>query len=408
MSNFRKRQIQRENIDADVRLENGGQTLVADYANGDADISELEKQVEGEVTILAEGEVLEQDTETVEQFEDKLEDEEVEVSEAEAETISIATEGIANRWGITPSRKLKRENFGRDRKDNRTMAREAITDTLKDMWETFVEWIKSLWDGAREIWKKYVNAGKSLVKQSETNSKIIDGLGDKKKETIKGGFIKQLSEGKVFIGDDVAKMNAIGTKSTDIRLLETIGGEAEKAAAAEVTDAKAKETVDAAVDAAVGEADKATKELQPILGGENVEIKAKGGEAGASISFTFKPVDKGDLADDVPTPDTSKLAEVNDYMGDFGKELEKFVNKFRTVESSRKKVLDGLEKSKKAASKGAESAEEKAAARAIKRGITVLVTTMGNVEKVAHKSRTNLAKGLSGYVRAGIAAYGKE
>ena len=95
-------------------------------------------------------------------------------------------------------------------------------------------------------------------------------------------------------------------------------------------------------------------------------------------------------------------------MGDFGKELEKFVNKFRTVESSRKKVLDGLEKAKKAASKGADSAEEKAAARAIKRGITVLVTTMGNIEKVGHKSRTNLAKGLSGYVRAGIAAYGKE
>lgn len=412
MSNFRKRQLARENMDADIRLENDGQTIIAPYAETDSDLAALEKQVDGEIQIVEEGEVLAEDTETLEQVEDKLEDEDAEVSEDEAETIQIATESIARRWGVQPSRKLSRENFGRDRKDNRVLAREGVSDTLKGMWEAFIEWIKTLWDKARETWKKYVNAGKSLRSQSETNAKIIDTLGSKKKDTIKGAFIKQLSIGKEFAGNNVAALEKIGAECTDVAAVEKATEAAIKMIETAQGDASKVKTVAQEMTKSASESvENGVKKLivkDGILGGEEARVTLTEKEGAVSVAFDIKAVDKSDLKSEVDTPEIGVLSELNDMMGDFGKDLETYINKFRKVESSRAKALKDLEKIKNDAGKGAETSEDKAAARDIKRGVTIIITSIGQMESVQNKCRVNLAKGLSGYIRTAIGAYGKE
>lgn len=410
--NFRQRQLARENMDADIRLENDGQTIIAPYAESDSDLAALEKQVDGDITIVNEGEVLAQDTETLEQIEDKLESEDVEVSEEEAETVTIATEAIAGRWGVQPSRKLSRENFGRDRKDNRVLAREGVSDTLKGMWETFLEWLRSMWDKARETWKKYVNAGKSLRSQSETNAKVIDTLGTKKKDTVKGGFIKQLSVGKEFVGNNVAVLEKIGAEATEIKAVEAASDaalaviESAEGDASKVKALIATKTKDAAEKVEDGIKKLTVKE--GILGGEEARVSVTEKEGAVSVSFDIKAVDKSDLKSEVDTPEIGVLTELNDMMGDFGKDLEGYINKFRKVESTRSKALKALEKVKNDAGKGAESSEDKAAARDVKRAVTIVVNMIGQMESIQNKCRVNLAKGLSGYIRAGIGAYGKE
>lgn len=410
--NFRQRQLARENMDADIRLENDGQTIIAPYAESDSDLAALEKQVDGDITIVNEGEVLAQDTETLEQIEDKLESEDVEVSEEEAETVTIATEAIAGRWGVQPSRKLSRENFGRDRKDNRVLAREGVSDTLKGMWETFLEWLRSMWDKARETWKKYVNAGKSLRSQSETNAKVIDTLGTKKKDTVKGGFIKQLSVGKEFVGNNVATLEQIGAEATEVKAVEVASDaalaviESAESDASKVKGVIAEKTKDAAEK--VEDSIKKLTVKEGILGGEEARVTVTEKEGAISVAFDIKAVDKSDLKSEVDTPEIGVLTELNDMMGDFGKDLEGYINKFRKVESTRSKALKALEKVKNDASKGAETSEEKAAARDVKRAVTVVVNMIGQMESIQNKCRVNLAKGLSGYIRAGIGAYGKE
>lgn len=410
--NFRQRQLARENMDADIRLENDGQTIIAPYAESDSDLAALEKQVDGDITIVNEGEVLAQDTETLEQIEDKLESEDVEVSEEEAETVTIATEAIAGRWGVQPSRKLSRENFGRDRKDNRVLAREGVSDTLKGMWETFLEWLRSMWDKARETWKKYVNAGKSLRSQSETNAKVIDTLGTKKKDTVKGGFIKQLSVGKEFVGNNVATLEKIGAEATEIKAVEVVSDAALAVIESAEGDAsKVKALIATKTKDAADKVEDGVKKLtvkDGILGGEEARVTVTEKEGAVSVSFDIKAVDKSDLKSEVETPEIGVLTELNDMMGDFGKDLEGYINKFRKVESTRSKALKALEKVKNDAGKGAESSEEKAAARDVKRAVTIVVNMIGQMESIQNKCRVNLAKGLSGYIRAGIGAYGKE
>lgn len=410
--NFRQRQLARENMDAAIRLENDGQTIIAPYAESDSDLAALEKQVDGDITIVNEGEVLAQDTETLEKIEDKLESEDVEVSEEEAETVTIATEAIASRWGVQPSRKLSRENFGRDRKDNRVLAREGVSDTLKGMWETFLEWLRSMWDKARETWKKYVNAGKSLRSQAETNAKIIDTLGSKKKDTVKGGFIKQLSVGKEFVGNNVAALEKIGAEATDIGAIAAASDAALAVIESAEGDAsKVKSLISTRTRDAAEKVEDGVKKLtvkDGILGGEEARVTVTEKEGAVSVSFEIKAVDKSDLKTEVDTPEIGVLTELNDMMGDFGKDLESYINKFRKVESTRSKTLKALEKVKNDAGKGAESSEEKAAARDVKRAVTIVVNTIGQMESIQNKSRVNLAKGLSGYIRAGIGAYGKE
>lgn len=410
--NFRQRQLARENMEADIRLENDGQTIIAPYAESDSDLAALEKQVDGDITIVNEGEVLAQDTETLEQIEDKLESEDVEVSEEEAETVTIATEAIASRWGVQPSRKLSRENFGRDRKDNRVLAREGVSDTLKGMWETFLEWLRSMWDKARETWKKYVNAGKSLRSQSETNAKVIDTLGTKKKDTVKGGFIKQLSVGKEFVGNNVAVLEKIGAEATEVKAVEAASDAALAVIESAEGDAsKVKALISTRTKDAAEKVEDGVKKLtvkDGILGGEEARVTVTEKEGAVSVSFDIKAVDKSDLKSEVDTPEIGVLTELNDMMGDFGKDLESYINKFRKVESTRSKALKALEKVKNDAGKGAESSEDKAAARDVKRAVTIVVNMIGQMESIQNKCRVNLAKGLSGYIRAGIGAYGKE
>jgi hypothetical protein len=62
------------------------------------------------------------------------------------------------------------------------------------MWDKLVEWIMVVVNKVREIWVKYINAGKAMRKRADKLSERLDkGLGEKTKDTVGGSFVQQLT-----------------------------------------------------------------------------------------------------------------------------------------------------------------------------------------------------------------------
>lgn len=186
---FEHTEVDSEGNPIDINLENNGELTIAPSALSVAISDSIHARTEviadaSEISEMSDViELANSDVETLESIESSLEDEDREVSEEEAETIKLVTEGYANRYGFVMSRELATESFGSDRKSNREIAlkhiREAklgtesfVADAVSGFFKKVGDFFKSIFTLAGRL----EDMGKRLAEHSGDGSvKTIDG-----------------------------------------------------------------------------------------------------------------------------------------------------------------------------------------------------------------------------------------
>lgn len=433
MSFMKNRRMARENMgEADVL-----NVVEPVEESVEAQVGEVDKDDQEVYALLNEGEVLEQDTETLEKMEDQVEDIEEdgeEITPEHAETLQIATESIARRWslGKASTRKLAFESFSGRRGDTK-LVRESIKDRLADMWKTFIEWLSEMVDKMIDTFKKYVNAGKSMQSRAKKNAKILDKLGTKSKDKIKGSFVTKLSiEGKYDAKKAIQLALSIDGKAKSALAASEkfvdAAGELVKIATTQDSDSAKFNRVTDGEKTRELFGEKVSKKLQALGGkdsGESQTVYALPGNGYLqSSSYEYKPREDSAVKaqivavrlhpgedsteeKEIDTPTVAVLEECNDAMEDIGKAFEKVEQGFTKTRNGLKKLMDEAKKAEKAVGK-AEKGEAKDQARVAQKVAREAATSAQHTSKAVTYVYKTVGAGLSGLVNAGIAAYKKD
>ena len=433
MNFMNKRRLARENMgDSDVLA-----VVEPVDESVEAQVGEVDKDDQEVYALLGEGEVLEQDTETLEKMDDQveaIEEDGEEITPEHADTVQIATEGIANRWclGSANSRKLAFESFSGRRGDTRLVG-EAIKDRLSDMWSTFIEWLSEMVDKMVDTFKKYVNAGKSMQKRSAKNAKLIEKLGSKDKDKIKGSFVTKLSiEGKYDAKKCITLATSVDSKAKSaLAASESFVDNAE-----ELISIATEKGSDSAKFNRVTEGEKkrdlfgekVSKKLGSLGGGssdETQQVYALPGNGYLQVAmYDYKPKDGSAVQamisavrlhggedqteeKEIETPSVAFIEECNDAMNDIGKAFEKVEQGFTKTRNGLKKLTTAAKKAEKEVGK-AEKGEAKDQARVAQKVAREAATSAQHTAKAVTYVYKTVGGGLSGLVTAGIAAYKKD
>ncbi len=395
MSNFWQKQVAQES--ANATLEPGSIELPEEAV--ETHLGEAQEDT-GEIELLdRDGAILEDDAnETDAQIDlvDEAEEGEGEdMSEDEVESLDVAQESIRKRWGLERS-SIAQESAGSSR-SRRTVARESLVDDAKTLIKRFIEWLKELGRKAKERWMKFHNAGKTIQARSKKFEAKLRSLGSKKKDTITGGFIKQLSKGGEFLGGNQAELKGQLSFAKDALEAQTAIYEKAKSLVDETLSGK--EGVATEILAVIkSKGIKGTK----LVGGMQIDVK-EGSESNA-IEFTE---DTAGVKDEVSTPSSTELASLNDFYNVVGKDLEKQLQDFRKTDKARtdlEKVMD-----KVLASIGKKEGEEggEKAGRVARKLAQAAASNAQLIAKAGAHVWKTLPSGVNGYLSAGIGAYGK-
>jgi len=431
MANFAQRKIARESIEGTGTVVPDGLELPAESVEGIlAELAQDEKEIDQHD---AEGDVLAEDvTETEEQFDavgeadaaangeggDDAMDAEEDMPDEAAAALDVAQESIRRRWGFDHRVSVARESYGS--RNRRKVARESLWDDIKAFFKRIWEWLKEQGRKVKDRWLKFSNQGKSIQKRSKQYGELIKKLGKVKtgKEEIKGGFIKALSIGGKFIGDNV----------TELKNTVELASEAQKVQAGFLEDmTKVADNVErsiadsaghqaAAGSAALFEHTGLVKDLHDMAGEEeilgNMVGKVEVSGEGEDISVSASAVEsERDVASEVKTPTTAVLTAVNGYYNQLGKDIEKFVQAYQKNNQLREKYEKGLEKIIKRLDnikvEGMDPDLSKLI-RVTRRFITATQSAMSAAERQTATITKNAIAGINGYLQAGIAAYEKK
>ena len=140
-------EVDNETRDADV--------LDIDADQLDADTAQLERHADNVAASLDEGGM----------------------DETAARATEIAVEDITGRWNLT-SRRLGTENFasGTGRLSATRLGLESIIDSIKGAWERFLEWMRERFQAMKDVWRKYINAGKAFKKRAQKLRERVNKL----------------------------------------------------------------------------------------------------------------------------------------------------------------------------------------------------------------------------------------
>lgn len=397
MSNFWKKQVAQES--ANATLEPGSIELPEEAV--ETHLAEVQEDT-AEIELLdRDGAILEDDadetdaqTDLVDEGEEAGED----MSEEEVESLDVAQESIRKRWGID-RRSVAQESAGSSR-SRRTVARESLVEDAKTLIKRFIEWLKELGRKAKDRWLKFHNAGKTIQGRSKKFEAKLRSLGSKKKDTITGGFIKQLSKGGEFIGSNTAELKsqlAIAKES-----METQTGIYEKSSSLVDAVLKGEDKGFREIADFIGSKGMASAKGTQIVGG--MQVNTKEGDEGGAVEFIEN---KAETKDEVPTPSSSELASLNDFYNLLGKDLEKQLQDFRKTDKARSDLEKSMDKVLAAIGKkeGEEGGEK--AARAARKLAQRAASNAQIIAKVGAHIWKTLPSGVNGYLAAGIGAYGK-
>lgn len=394
MSNFWKKQVAQES--ANATLEPGSIELPEEAV--ETHLAEVQEDT-AEIELLdRDGAILEDDadetdaqTDLVDEGEEAGED----MTEDEVESLDVAQESIRKRWGIE-RRSVAQESAGSSR-SRRVVARESLVEDAKTLVKRFIEWLKEIGRKAKERWLKFHNAGKTIQGRSKKFEAKLRNLGSKKKDTITGGFIKQLSKGGEFIGNNMAEMKSQLSLAKDSLEAQT------------ALYAHGKEVVDKILGGETGVAGDILRTIQSkglkgtkVIGGMQINFKEE--SESTVVEFTE---DSSEVKDEVSTPSSSELASLNDFYNLLGKDLEKQLQDFRKTDKARtdlEKVMD-----KVVAAIGKKEGEEggEKAARVARKMAQATASNAQLVSKAGAHIWKTLPSGVNGYLSAGIGAYGK-
>lgn len=222
MANFVKSKLARESVEGTGTVVPDGIELPAESVEGTlADIEHDTKpidQLDAEADVLAEdGDETDAQLEAVdaaeaaadgegEDGEEPMEVEEDMPDEA-AEQLDVAQESIRKRWAFDHRVSVAQESYGARKR--RQVARESLWDDIKAFLQRIYDWLKEQGRKVKDRWLKFSNQGKSIQARAKKYDAALRGLGKQKKDTVSGGFIKNLTTGGKFVGDDINVLKGV-------------------------------------------------------------------------------------------------------------------------------------------------------------------------------------------------------
>ncbi|MHC1821834.1 preprotein translocase subunit YajC, partial [Escherichia coli] len=230
MANFAKTRAARESMEAADEVIDGISNVEPAEENLDvqlADVASIDGQLE---QLETDGETLAADTERTEDAIEQAEEAVANGEEMPEEAVAlheVAQESIARRWNLERT-KLARESYRRGR-GMTAAAQEGWKETLKGLYERFIQFCKEVIAKIKDLKLKYFNVGKTAQKRAKKYQEMIRKLGKQDKDNISGGFITKLSiEGKFDAAGSIAiaKEVTAGKAKGAISALEKQAGEA--------------------------------------------------------------------------------------------------------------------------------------------------------------------------------------
>ncbi|EED6472229.1 hypothetical protein XI41_25690, partial [Salmonella enterica subsp. enterica serovar Derby] len=222
MANFVKSKLARESVEGAGTVVPDGIELPAESVEGTlADIEHDTKpidQLDAEADVLAEdGDETDAQLDAVdaaeaaadgegEDGEEPMEVEEDMPDEA-AEQLDVAQESIRKRWAFDHRVSVAQESYGARKR--RQVARESLWEDIKAFLQRIFDWLKEQGRKIKDRWLKFSNQGKSIQARAKKYDAALRGLGKQKKDTVSGGFIKNLTTGGKFVGDDINALKGV-------------------------------------------------------------------------------------------------------------------------------------------------------------------------------------------------------
>lgn len=427
--NFMQKRAARESIE-DGATDAGISNISTGEDNLDVQLTEVAPLDQQMDQLAGDAEVLAADTERTEAAIDNADEALAageELPEEELAPAIVAGESIRRRWRLeTPQ--VARESFRRGRGLTRS-ACEGWKENLKKLWQAFIEMVRTVIRKAKELKLKYFNVGKSAVKRAKAYEERMKKLGTKKeKDEISGSFVDKLSvEGK-FDPEASASIAKEATQGKAKGAISKLAAQADKAAMFVVSASEGGET--SFSDPAGGKVElfgtagtklrvlpqfddatgiDAMQTIMALPGNAYIQcatkkLSTKGGESDLTVvAFTTT----GDANDEknVPTPDAGKLRAAISNLKAVGEGFEKVLKDFDAYD----RELDKLEKAADKASKAFDKATDEGDRTLLSNSRTIADQAVRNYQAlnrgVQHVGRTVIA-GLSGYIGAGIGAYG--
>ncbi|ANZ50247.1 hypothetical protein PHOBOS_57 [Erwinia phage vB_EamM_Phobos] len=326
------------------------------------------------------------------------------MSDEAAKNVEVAQESIRRRW-FPHKTSVAQESFGATHR--RTAVRESLWDTIKQFLKNAVEWIKAQFRKLKDRWLKFSNKGKSIQKKSKAFDAAIRKLGAKKKEDISGAFIKQLSEGKSFKGEDTGYLNAQLTGAIAFQKAQGDILEGMAAVMSKVDSSPSAATVNTQVDAVNAEFGRDIGGSHSVIGGKFVKIEAS--ESDGELATVSLVDDEAEAASEVKTPSTSTMHNVNTFFNKLGIEIEKRVKAYHDNEKKADKYRTGIEKILKRVDtiKVGEDKDLEEAVRKLRVSINGANSAVSFTERTVAHVLSTLTAGVNGFLGAAIGAYDK-
>lgn len=416
--NFKQRQAARESVSDDIilvdQVDLPQDTVEGALAEVEADTQQIDLSVSEADTMTEDGDEIDDQLSALDSQQAAADgtapeeddegnppvDAEDDMSDEAVEKLDVAVESIRRRWMMNDRPTVAQESFSA--KHKRTAARESLWDTIKQFLKDIIDWVKEQFAKLKTRWIKFRNSGKSMQKRSKQFDAAIRNLGSKKKDNVSGSFIKQLSIGAQFKGDDVSTLNTALTSVATFQDIQVTALESVKDLVQRTVDSKgALKKNGSPLD---GNANLAGE----VLGGKVIKIEdVEGGEADDK-TITF--VDTEATAEtEVSTPSIQQLNSLNTFFNKLGVEVEKRCNAWEKIERASKAYTQAMEKLSTSLDKLKvdENPELTENARKARRAISHSNSLVSRCEAVSSHLVKTLSAGVNGYIAAGIGAYDK-
>ena len=378
-------------------------------------------------TMHADGNELQQDTESMENMESAVAEsaEEGGLDETAAKVTEVAMESYCARWGIQRTRVATESFAGGSRQQATQVALEGIGDSIKGAFESFGKWLQELVNKIRDFWVKYINAGKAVKKRAQKlKQRLSNGLGAIKKDHIIGGWARDLlinqkvdiAATMKFIDNCDKGIAGYGKKLEDTISLIKFGGDRV------FKHIDASQVALSVMYAAAGMYFPAVVTVAQLRGAgrvpsnaKDLEIYATPGE-GYVVSFTnpddgrksikFAQHEVTDKVRDqeLKTPSSSDLDKAVEALIKCGTIMETKIINFRDGQQK----LAQLNSDVKAAISAVDKATSREEIQIARKNIWAAKDALeqyNTFTRVVTGSLTTASKGLIGYITAGIGAY---
>lgn len=431
------RSIGNENAENEVVDLEGAELMEAPQESVETQLVEVERGNQEEVVEAIDGDQLETD---VDQLVDHADNVEASLDEGGMDPVAarateIAVEDICNRWNFK-RKTVGVENYasGSNRVAATRLGLESIIDAAKQGIAAIIEWIKRRVAQVKEIWRKYVNAGKSIKSRAEKlRARVakLTGAPDKD-EKVEGSKVWQLVSGQ---GDKLAFAKARGLKAADANsLVEAFGSAIDVSvndttkmmeSAINETNAPRMEGV-AAIKAGqctweLNGSESKFKRHFPSGATETKVIAAFGGlilsykqalpgGEGATFHLKWVAAKMSDVEDIELDPlETAEMDSMLDTVVVIGANLEDYIRKFSKVERSFSNLERALSKAEAKMGKNAAKKDLNTATMKTDRGnVKSAKASFENaqeLDKIYREVARACAMGSMAYVQASFAAY---